>query len=169
MGWRRTTLTEVARRAGVSRMTIYRAWTDMRDLLGDLLTREWAEVGDRHFAQEGNPRDVLVNALVQTTRAMRHNPLYQRILELDPEIVLPYAISRRGRVQEHLLEAVLPAVRAGQESGQIRADDPETIARALLMATQGFMLTIRVWLDETTTEEAVDTELVLLLDRMLRP
>ena len=29
VGWRRTTLTEVARRAGVSRMTIYRAWPDM--------------------------------------------------------------------------------------------------------------------------------------------
>ena len=41
IGWRRTTLTEVARRAGVSRMTIYRAWSDMSQLLGDLMTREW--------------------------------------------------------------------------------------------------------------------------------
>src|SRR5215218_11101347 len=41
VGWRRTTLTEVARRAGVSRMTIYRAWSDMPQLLGDLMTREW--------------------------------------------------------------------------------------------------------------------------------
>ena len=29
VGWRRTTLTEVARRAGVSRMTIYRTWADI--------------------------------------------------------------------------------------------------------------------------------------------
>src|SRR3712207_8662087 len=28
VGWKRTTLTEVARRAGVSRMTIYRTWAD---------------------------------------------------------------------------------------------------------------------------------------------
>jgi AcrR family transcriptional regulator len=41
VGWRRTTLTEVARRAGVSRMTIYRSWADMPTLLGDLMTREW--------------------------------------------------------------------------------------------------------------------------------
>ncbi|MCW2850996.1 MAG: TetR/AcrR family transcriptional regulator, partial [Nocardioides sp.] len=39
VGWRRTTLTEVARRAGVSRMTIYRSWSDMQTLLGDLMTR----------------------------------------------------------------------------------------------------------------------------------
>src|ERR1700759_5088642 len=44
VGWRRTTLTEVARRAGVSRMTIYRAWPDMPTVLGDLMTREWSEV-----------------------------------------------------------------------------------------------------------------------------
>src|SRR3954466_3867738 len=42
VGWSRTTLTEVARRAGVSRMTIYRRWPDMRALLGDLMTREWS-------------------------------------------------------------------------------------------------------------------------------
>ena len=41
VGWRRTTLTEVARRAGVSRMTIYRTWADMPTLLADLMTREW--------------------------------------------------------------------------------------------------------------------------------
>jgi len=44
VGWRRTTLTEVARRAGVSRMTIYRAWPDMPAVLADLMTREWGEV-----------------------------------------------------------------------------------------------------------------------------
>src|SRR3954452_12956483 len=44
VGWRRTTLTEVARRAGVSRMTIYRSWSDMPRLLGDLMTREWGGV-----------------------------------------------------------------------------------------------------------------------------
>ena len=44
VGWRRTTLTEVARRAGVSRMTIYRSWSDMPQLLGDLMTREWGGV-----------------------------------------------------------------------------------------------------------------------------
>ena len=35
VGWRRTTLTDVARRAGVSRMTLYRRWPDMQTLLAD--------------------------------------------------------------------------------------------------------------------------------------
>nr|MDT0664439.1 helix-turn-helix domain-containing protein [Micromonospora sp. DSM 115978] len=32
VGVRRTTLTDVARRAGVSRMTLYRRWPDLRTL-----------------------------------------------------------------------------------------------------------------------------------------
>ena len=41
VGWKRSTLTDVARRAGVSRMTIYRRWPDMQTLMADLMTREW--------------------------------------------------------------------------------------------------------------------------------
>src|SRR5689334_14187512 len=44
VGWKRSTLTDVARRAGVSRMTIYRRWPDMQTLLADLMTREWSAV-----------------------------------------------------------------------------------------------------------------------------
>src|SRR3954447_68430 len=54
VGWRRTTLTEVARRAGVSRMTIYRTWADMPQLLGDLMTREWAGVVNAHVETDAD-------------------------------------------------------------------------------------------------------------------
>uniref|UniRef100_UPI0024555EF2 TetR/AcrR family transcriptional regulator n=1 Tax=Nocardia abscessus TaxID=120957 RepID=UPI0024555EF2 len=39
-GVRRTTLTEVARRAGVSRPTVYRRWPDTGALVAELLVRE---------------------------------------------------------------------------------------------------------------------------------
>ena len=38
-GVRRTTLTEVARRAGVSRPTVYRRWPDTGSLIAELLVR----------------------------------------------------------------------------------------------------------------------------------
>src|SRR6187399_1969800 len=63
VGWRRTTLTEVARRAGVSRMTIYRTWADMPTLLGDLMTREWTGIVAGTTGTEG-----LVERMVATIR-----------------------------------------------------------------------------------------------------
>src|SRR3569623_2868140 len=76
VGWRRTTLTEVARRAGVSRMTIYRAWPDMPAVRGDLMTREWGEVVARAVAEadasvgDSAPAAArIVAEVVATTRA----------------------------------------------------------------------------------------------------
>src|SRR6201990_1936899 len=73
VGWRRTTLTEVARRAGVSRMTIYRTWADMPTLLGDLMTREWeGVVTDQVVAEGDRPAiDRITEGIVGTVRQLR--------------------------------------------------------------------------------------------------
>src|SRR6187401_611603 len=83
VGWRRTTLTEVARRAGVSRMTIYRTWADMPQLLGDLMTREWAGVVEAALAEEDRDAPTverLVGDIVGTVRGLRDNELFVRIV-----------------------------------------------------------------------------------------
>ena len=56
VGWRRSTLTEIARRAGVSRMTVYRSWPDMQALFADLMTREWRRVDTEVAARAGDAR-----------------------------------------------------------------------------------------------------------------
>ena len=38
VGWSRTTLTDIARLAGVSRMTLYRRWPDTQALVADLMS-----------------------------------------------------------------------------------------------------------------------------------
>src|SRR4249919_4311020 len=83
VGWRRTTLTEVARRAGVSRMTIYRTWADMPTLLGDLMTREWAGVVTEQVTNGGPAIQRIADAIVGTVRQLRENELFVRIVELD--------------------------------------------------------------------------------------
>src|SRR5215207_2431310 len=96
VGWSRTTLTDVARRAGVSRMTIYRKWPDMGSLLADLMTREWSSL----VQVDGGGSDAcerLVRNGVATVRAIRANPLFARIVELDAELLLPYLLDRPGR------------------------------------------------------------------------
>ena len=172
VGWRRTTLTEVARRAGVSRMTIYRTWSDMPQLLGDLMTREWggvvaAVVGDEDTVQGAVDR--LVGAIVETVRALRDNELFVRIVELDPELLLPYLLSRRGRSQDAILALVEDGVRAGQADGEVRAGNPVAIARGLVLAAHGFVLSAHTMVDDDLTEDALDEELTTLLTRALVP
>jgi AcrR family transcriptional regulator len=171
VGWRRTTLTEVARRAGVSRMTIYRTWSDMPQLLGDLMTREWAGVvaaivdGD----SDGSPAERLVRALAGGVRTLRDNELFVRIVELDPELLLPYLLSRRGRSQDAVLGLVEEWVRDGQKSGDVRSGDPVVIARGLVLATHGFVLSAHTMVDDSVSEDDLDAELVAVLTRALAP
>ena len=171
VGWRRTTLTEVARRAGVSRMTIYRTWPDMPQLLGDLMTREWSGVVESALAGQDAAAghvDRLVGSIVGTVRALRDNELFVRIIELDPELILPYLLSRRGRSQDLILALTEEAIAEGQAAGDIRDGAPTAMARALLLATHGFVISAHTMVDDRVSETELDTELTTLLTRMLR-
>lgn len=172
VGWRRTTLTEVARRAGVSRMTIYRTWPDMPRLLADLMTREWGElVAETTGASEGTSTgtEQVADALVRAVRALRENELFVRIVELDPELILPYLLARRGRSQDLVLEVLVAAILAGQQAGTVRAGDAQTIGRALLLAVHGFVLSAQTMIDDDVTETALDAELHRLVVEVLAP
>jgi AcrR family transcriptional regulator len=147
-GVRRTTLTDVARRAGVSRMTIYRRWPDVRSLVADVMTREW--VGVVADLDLSDP----VRAVVAGVRALRAHPLWRKIVEADPELLLPYLLDRRGATHEALLEALEPAV-----------GDPRK-ARAVLLVAQSFLLSAPTMLDPVTLDE-LDAELAALLEAYL--
>jgi AcrR family transcriptional regulator len=172
VGWRRTTLTEVARRAGVSRMTIYRAWPDMPAVLADLMTREWGEVVTRAVeaadaALPGRPTaaDRLVAEVVATTRALRDNELFVRIVELDAELLLPYLLTRRGRSQQAIAELTAGRIREGQADGSIRAGSPVAMSRALLLVAHGFVLSAHTMVDDEVSEDDLDAELELVVRR----
>jgi AcrR family transcriptional regulator len=176
VGWRRTTLTEVARRAGVSRMTIYRAWSDMPAVLGDLMTREWGEVVARAVAAAdaalpGGPTaaDRLVAEVVATIGALRENELFVRIVELDAELLLPYLLTRRGRSQQAIAELTAGRIREGQADGSIRAGSPVAMSRALLLVTHGFVLSTHTMVDDEVSELELDAELEHVVRRAVAP
>ncbi|MFB9622918.1 TetR/AcrR family transcriptional regulator [Nonomuraea helvata] len=147
-GVRRTTLTDVARRAGVSRMTIYRRWPDVRTLVADLMTREWVRV------VEGLDLADPVRAVVAGVRGLRAHPLWRKIVEADPELLMPYLTDRRGASQEAALGVLERAV-----------GDPRK-ARAVLLVAQSFLLSAPTMLDPLTLDE-LDDELAAMLEAYL--
>jgi AcrR family transcriptional regulator len=167
VGWRRSTLTDVARRAGVSRMTIYRRWPDMDSLLSDLLTREWGALAAVAPAA-GEPLTGLAGTVVDTVAALRANALFAKIVEVDPELLLPYLLERRGRTQDTLLAVLQQRIAAGQAAGVVRAGDPVLLARSVLLAAHGFALSAATMVDgpgPALTD--LDGELRVLVERYL--
>lgn len=171
VGWRRTTLTDVARRAGVSRMTIYRRWPDMQTLMSDLMTREWTAIGAGSallVADKSSPARRISRGVVESVEALRANPLFQKIVEVDPELLLTYLLRRRGRTQDVLLELLVEQVTAAQETGSLRPGDPEAIARSVVLAAQGFAVSASIMADKVD-EAALADELQILLEGYLSP
>jgi AcrR family transcriptional regulator len=166
VGWRRSTLTDVARRAGVSRMTIYRRWPDMASLLADLLTREWGGIAATLLPAAG-PVDGLV---ARAVRALRADELFAKIVQVDPELLLPYLLDRRGRTQDTLLAVLQEAVEQGQAAGAVRAGDPALLARSVLLAAHGFALSAATMTDQPSPSlDDLDGELRELVARYLAP
>ena len=151
-------------------MTIYRAWSDMPALLGDLMTREWGTlVASRADLAASPTPDAIADTMVATVNALRENELFTRIVELDPELILPYLLSRRGRSQELVLEVLAAAIDAGQRAGTITDGDPRTIARGLVLAAHGFVLSAHTMVDDAVDQPALDDELHALVSRGLAP
>jgi len=172
VGWKRTTLTGVARRAGVSRMTVYRAYPDMASLFGDLMTREWAVVGDSVRGVEDTDiewPELIARRVVGMVASLRTNELFRRIVDVDPELLLPYLLDRRGRSQQAVLELLASRIDEAQRAGGVREGDPERLARALLLTAHGFVLSHHTMTDERVTEADLDAELAELTRRYLTP
>ncbi len=173
VGVRRTTMTEVARRAGGSRMTLYRRHPDVTSLIQALMTREFSAIigrVDASAAALGSARERLVATAVQGADELTRDPLFLRIVDVDPELLLPYVTTRLGAFQRAVVAAFERRVAEGIADGSIEAGagDPALVARTLELALRGFVL-------QTLAEGAQAArapqlaELARLLDGYLAP
>lgn len=171
VGVRRTTATEVARRAGVSRMTLYRRFSDIESLQVALLTREvrtlLADLAQQ-AAGLSTARQRLVEMSVTGVRTLADDPLFRRMVELDPELLLPYLLERAGsshRAVRGALEAVLAE---GVADGSIRPLPADAAGWLLVVVLQSFVFAARMLAAETDPA-AVHDQLRHLIDGYLRP
>ena len=147
VGLRRTTLTDVARRAGVSRMTVYREYGDAAALFRALLTESigevvfGAEVDVRHLP---TVRERIVEGVSLTVERLAEHPMMRRVLELDPELLLPFVVDRFGSGQRLALEHVRNQLRAGMQDGSVRELDPGPAARLILLTAQSVVFSTRI-------------------------
>ena len=166
VGLKRTTLADVARRAGVSRMTVYRQYGDLQTIVSELLTRELVAVLDRArdaVASLPTARERLVEAGVRTVEEVTHHPLYRRVLDLDPELLLPLVVDRFGSTQRAAIDLIAAQVKEGQHDGSIRLVDARLAATCLQLTAQSFVFSARV-----VDGQPVGNELRHLLDAYLR-
>lgn len=170
VGVRRTTLTDVARRAGVSRMTIYRMVPDVETLLLELMTREFGLLLagiEKRVARRRTARGRLVAMTVDLAASLPDEPLFRRILDVDPELLLPYVTDRIGSTQRHALGRIRRLIAEGHTDGSVRRGSPDVMAVSFLLVAMPWVVSNRLL--HEVDPACARKELERGLDGWLRP
>ncbi|HEV7851327.1 MAG TPA: helix-turn-helix domain-containing protein [Mycobacterium sp.] len=163
----RVTLAEIARRAGVSRPTIYRRWPDTRALLAALLTSRIVGVL-RGVPTRGSGREALVERIVGVAERLRHDDVVMSVLHSAPELAMVYIAERLGTSQQILIDAVAAELTAAQRDGSVRAGDPRQLAAMCLLITQSTIQSARI-VEPILDADTLAVELAHSLNGYLKP
>lgn len=170
VGVRRTTLTDVARRAGVSRMTLYRMVPDVEALILSVMTTDFAALliaAESGASRKRSARARLVAMTADVARRLPDEPLFRRVIDVDPDLLLPYLTERIGSTQRLAIAHLERVITEGQRDGSIRSGDPAVMATALLMSTAPYVVSARL-LEEIGREAVID-EMTCGIDGWLKP
>ncbi|WP_314506599.1 helix-turn-helix domain-containing protein [uncultured Microbacterium sp.] len=133
-GIRRTTASDIARRAEMSRQTLYRYWSDVQALLAALVTRELFAVVPHGGSVVS--LDQLADRLVETADRIQALPLLARLRETDSELFARYILERLGTSQRGIHREIAARLQAGQDAGFVRGGDPDRLAAMVLLIAQ---------------------------------
>lgn len=96
-GLRKTTMEDVAKRANMGRITVYRHYADKPTLFQAVVMREcfrsMQEV-ESMLAQINDAEERFVSGFVIVVNGARKHPLISRLLETEPEWLLPYLTTK---------------------------------------------------------------------------
>jgi AcrR family transcriptional regulator len=151
VGIRRTTMDDIAEAAGLGRATLYRRFAGRDDVVLATIAREFERFAHAVEAQMQtfeDPRDRFIEGFVAIVHAAHTHPLLSRLLEADPDLVLPFLTQQGGIILSFNRDFLAGHLRAGQRHGVIREDlDPDEVAELSVRVCHSLLLTPRGLID----------------------
>ncbi|WP_327658173.1 TetR/AcrR family transcriptional regulator [Streptomyces sp. NBC_00483] len=144
MGIKRSTMADVARIAGVSRITVYRRFDTKEALVEHVVRREFRRYFEQ-FATEIRGADTVADRVVlgfvSSLRAIRHNRLIGGLMAVEPDSVVPSITTDGGRTQYVVQQFVAARLREEQRAGQV-ADgvDVDVVAEMMVRVCTSFLV-----------------------------
>jgi len=144
VGIRRSSVEDVARRAGVSRVTVYRRFPRKDVLIRAVAEREVrrvvAAIDAETNAIEGFTERV-AESFVVMLRVVREHPLIKRLLAVEPDEMLRYLTIEGEPVIAIGTAHVADQIRRAQLSGEAPDYEPEPVAEIMARLAHSLLLT----------------------------
>ena len=143
-GIRRSTIDDVARRAGVSRVTVFRRFETKQRLVEVVVAREIrrgiAEL-TRAWQRGESLEQRLLHGLSFTVSFVSGHPLFDRLLRSEPEVLLPLLTVDGGRVLALYRSLIAELLRAEIQAGRAATADPDRVAEVIARLAISLVLT----------------------------
>ncbi|MQY20413.1 TetR/AcrR family transcriptional regulator [Nocardia macrotermitis] len=143
-GIKRTSMGEVARRAGISPATLYRRYESKNDLVQAVGVREAqrlvADIEERVQAITDG-EDQLAEIFVAFITALAHNELLQRLLRTEPDLVLPRLTTQGGPILAVGRAYLADKLRILHQDDTDRDFDADLVAEIMVRLAQSLALT----------------------------
>ncbi|MFF8449856.1 TetR/AcrR family transcriptional regulator [Streptomyces leeuwenhoekii] len=144
MGIKRSTMADVARLAGVSRITVYRRFATKDVLVEQVVRREFRRYFDQFIVDIQGARTVadrVVLGFASSLRAIRHNSLIGGLLAAEPDAVVPSMTSDGGRTLAAVRQFVAERLRREQQAGTVAGDvDVDLVAEMMVRVSASFLV-----------------------------
>jgi TetR/AcrR family transcriptional repressor of uid operon len=144
IGIQRSTMEDVARRAGVSRITVYRRFATKAALVDQVIRREVRRYFDQFLVdveQAETAADRVVVGFVSSLQAFRHNPLIGGLMAADPNALVPSTIGDGGRMLATVREFVAGQLRREQDAGNVSRDvNVDIVAELMVRVCSSFLV-----------------------------
>ena len=166
-GVERVTLAEIARRARVSRPTVYRRWPDIRSVLAALLTARIVGALDA-VPTRGIGREAVVERIVAVADHLRDDEVVMSVLNRAPELTMVYTTERLGTSQQILIDTLAADIKLAQDEGSVRPGEPRQLAAMCLLIARSTIQSGQI-VAAILDARALDVELAHCLDGYLKP
>ncbi|MCX5045721.1 TetR/AcrR family transcriptional regulator [Aldersonia sp. NBC_00410] len=143
LGIQRTSMEEVARGAGLSRITLYRKFDTKDALVEQLIIREFRRYLDQFLddiKEADTVADRVVVGFVASIRAIGGNPLIGGLLETELTLVVGSIIKKDSGMLSTVQEFVAGQLRREQQVGNISGDvDADLVAEMMVRISASFL------------------------------
>jgi AcrR family transcriptional regulator len=163
----RVTLAEIARRARVSRPTVYRRWPDIRSVLAALLTARIVGALDS-VPSRGVGRSAVIGRVLAVTEHLRNDEVVMSVLQRAPELTMVYLTERLGTSQQILIDTLAADIKLAQEEGSVRPGEPRQLSAMCLLVARSTIQSAQI-VAPILDSRALDVELAHCLDGYLKP
>jgi AcrR family transcriptional regulator len=156
-GVKRTSMDEIARRAGVNRVTVFRRFGSKDAVVEELYIRElrrmFALVGEAAVAAP-DPAGSVAEVFVTVMRFSRDHPLIDRVAQMEPQWLIEAMRADSPPLMDLARGFVADRIRSGQRRGAVPERDALQLADVLVRLAVSYIL-IPTGLVDTGDDDAL--------------